>query len=68
MANCLNCDSYVSEQYVKVFAPDELSSVRVCPHCEDKMRDGNEHLHVLFRDVRIAVETVSHTHLIRVYT
>jgi NAD-dependent SIR2 family protein deacetylase len=41
MANCLNCDSYVSEQYVKVFAPDELDSVRVCPHCEDKMRDGN---------------------------
>ncbi|WP_255195562.1 DUF7563 family protein [Halorarius litoreus] len=41
MARCLNCESYVSEQYVKVFAPDGYESVRVCPHCEDKMRDGN---------------------------
>jgi NAD-dependent SIR2 family protein deacetylase len=40
MANCLNCESYVSDQYVKVFAPDGMENVRVCPNCEDKMRDG----------------------------
>jgi len=42
MARCLNCGSYVSEQYVKVFAPDDLDGVRVCPDCEDVVRDGAE--------------------------
>lgn len=42
MPNCLNCESYVTAQYVRVFAPDDLDTVRVCPHCEDKMRDGND--------------------------
>lgn len=41
MARCRNCESYVTEQYVKVFAPDGYDAVRVCPNCEDKMRDGN---------------------------
>jgi hypothetical protein len=39
---CNNCDAFVTEQYVRVFAPDEMETVRVCPHCEDKLRDGND--------------------------
>ena len=42
MPNCANCESFVTEAYVRVFAPDELESVRVCPNCEDKLRDGAE--------------------------
>jgi hypothetical protein len=38
--HCQNCESYVTEAYVRVFAPDSMDSVRVCPHCEDKLRDG----------------------------
>ena len=42
MPRCGNCDSFVTEAYVRVFAPDGLDSVRVCPNCEDKLRDGAE--------------------------
>lgn len=42
MPRCGNCDSFVTEAYVRVFAPDSLDSVRVCPNCEDKLRDGAE--------------------------
>lgn len=39
---CKNCGEVVTQQYVRVFAPDELETVRVCPSCEDKLRDGAE--------------------------
>jgi NAD-dependent SIR2 family protein deacetylase len=42
MPHCENCESFVTEDYVRVFAPDGMSSVRVCPNCEDKLRDGAE--------------------------
>ena len=42
MPHCRNCDAFVTENYVRVFAPQDLSSVRVCPNCEDKLRDGAE--------------------------
>lgn len=42
MPTCDNCDAFVTEAYVRVFAPPEMSTVRVCPHCEDKLRDGSE--------------------------
>ncbi|WP_438271176.1 DUF7563 family protein [Salinirubellus salinus] len=42
MPRCNNCESYVTEAYVRVFAPAEMDTVRVCPHCEDKLRDGAE--------------------------
>lgn len=42
MPTCNNCESFVTEAYVRVFAPDEMATVRVCPHCEDKLRDGAE--------------------------
>lgn len=40
MPECQNCDAHVTEQYVRVFAPDGLDAPRVCPHCEDMTRDG----------------------------
>lgn len=42
MPRCKNCDSFVTDDYVRVFAPDDLDGVRVCPNCEDKLRDGAE--------------------------
>jgi hypothetical protein len=40
MPECLNCGAFVTEKYVRVFAPEGLEDVRVCPSCEDKVRDG----------------------------
>lgn len=47
---CGNCGSLVTEQYVRVFAPSERVTVRVCPSCPDKLRTGGEirSLHVGF--------------------
>lgn len=42
MPQCENCDSFVTDQYVRVFAPNEMETVRVCPSCEDMVRDGAE--------------------------
>lgn len=42
MPNCQNCSSFVTVQYVRVFAPTGRDSVRVCPNCEDIIRDGAE--------------------------
>jgi hypothetical protein len=40
MPHCGNCKEFVTDAYVRVFAPSELSTVRVCPSCEDMVRDG----------------------------
>ena len=42
MPECLNCGAFVTEQYVRVFAPDGMTQPRVCPYCPDKVRDGAE--------------------------
>lgn len=42
MPHCQNCNEFVTRQYVRVFAPDGMSDVRVCPNCEDKLREGAE--------------------------
>ena len=42
MPACENCDGFVTDNYVRVFAPPEMDTVRVCPHCEDELRDGAE--------------------------
>lgn len=42
MPHCRNCDGFVTEQYVRVFAPTGMGNVRVCPACEDKLREGAE--------------------------
>jgi NAD-dependent SIR2 family protein deacetylase len=40
MQECQNCGSDVTDQYARVFAPPGIHGVRVCPGCEDKIRDG----------------------------
>ncbi|GAA0471945.1 hypothetical protein GCM10008985_30930 [Halococcus dombrowskii] len=42
MPECLNCGEFVTEQYVRVFAPTEMGTVRVCPSCPDMIREGSE--------------------------
>ncbi|WP_192498333.1 DUF7563 family protein [Halorussus halophilus] len=40
MPNCQNCGSFVTAQYARVFTPSDLDEPRVCPDCEDIVRDG----------------------------
>jgi len=40
MPECNNCGSFVTEAYARVFTPDGIEQPRVCPNCEDKIRDG----------------------------
>jgi len=42
MPHCQNCSSHVTVQYVRVFSPDGIEDPRVCPHCDDLVRDGAE--------------------------
>jgi hypothetical protein len=42
MPSCQNCGGFVTEQYVRVFAPDGFEEPRVCPNCEDKLREKGE--------------------------
>lgn len=42
MATCLNCDGFVTEAYVRVFAPNDMSDPRVCPNCEDMTRANGD--------------------------
>jgi len=37
---CQNCGSFVTSRYVRVFTPNDVDAPRVCPWCEDKVRDG----------------------------
>lgn len=39
MPECGNCGRHVSEEYERVFLPDDRETVRCCPEC-DVMRDG----------------------------
>ena len=41
MPSCENCESFVTEAYVRVFAPNGRETVRVCPSCEGLIREGN---------------------------
>jgi len=40
MPTCQNCGSFVTDAYTRVFTPDDEETPRVCPNCEDKIRDG----------------------------
>ena len=42
MPECQNCGSFVSRDYVRVFAPEGFKDARVCPNCEDAIREGAE--------------------------
>ena len=39
MASCQNCESFVTDQYARVFTPPDVDDPRVCPHCSDKVRE-----------------------------
>jgi len=40
MPRCQNCNGYVTQNYVRVFALDETTGVGVCPRCETETVDG----------------------------
>lgn len=40
MPKCQNCGGFVTKQYVRVFTPTEVTEPRVCPSCEDLVREG----------------------------
>lgn len=40
MPDCQNCGAFVTETYARVFTPTEVAQPRVCPNCENKLRDG----------------------------
>jgi hypothetical protein len=40
MPECQNCGSFVTPAYARVFTPDGIENPRVCPSCEDMVRDG----------------------------
>jgi hypothetical protein len=42
MPECGNCGEFVTEQYVRVFAPSDMDTVRVCPRCPDMVRERGE--------------------------
>lgn len=42
MPECQNCGCFVTAAYARVFAPDGMDHPRVCPSCEDMVRDGAE--------------------------
>lgn len=41
MPECQNCGAFVTERYVRVFAPTDLDAPRCCPHCEDMTRTSD---------------------------
>ena len=42
MPECQHCGGFVTEQYVRVFAPAGMATVRVCPNCPNMVREGAE--------------------------
>lgn len=41
MPRCQNCESHVTPEYVRVFAPDGADAPRTCPNCRELVRDGS---------------------------
>lgn len=42
MPTCQGCGSTVTARYARVFTPNGVDEPRVCPFCEDRVRDGAE--------------------------
>lgn len=42
MPECSNCGAFVTQNYVRVFAPADRDTVRVCPECPNRVRTGSE--------------------------
>lgn len=40
MPTCQNCGAFVTKAYARVFTPADVEEPRVCPECEDRIRDG----------------------------
>lgn len=40
MPACKNCGAFVTEDYVRVLSPDGMTQPRVCPFCEDMVREN----------------------------
>lgn len=40
MPECQNCGTTVTDRYVRVFTPEGQDNPRVCPDCDDLVRDG----------------------------
>lgn len=40
MPECQNCGSFVTPAYARVFVPPNVEDPRVCPYCDDMVRDG----------------------------
>ncbi len=40
MPECQNCGAFVTEAYARVFTPPGVENPRVCPDCEELIRDG----------------------------
>jgi NAD-dependent SIR2 family protein deacetylase len=40
MPECQNCGAFVTRDYARVFTPNGVENPRVCPRCEDMVRDG----------------------------
>lgn len=40
MPECQNCGSFVTDAYARVFTPTDVEYPRVCPYCDDTLRDG----------------------------
>lgn len=41
MPDCQNCGAHVTEQYAKVFTPNDVDQPRACPFCPDRVRAGD---------------------------
>jgi hypothetical protein len=35
-----NCEEFITDAYVRVFSPPGMNTVRVCPGCENLVREG----------------------------
>ncbi|WP_449271512.1 DUF7563 family protein [Halococcus thailandensis] len=42
MPECENCSGFVTEQYVRVFAPEGMETVRACPNCPNMVRSNGD--------------------------
>jgi len=42
MPTCENCESHVTDNYVRVFTPDKLDNPRACPQCDDLIRQNGQ--------------------------
>jgi hypothetical protein len=40
MAHYGNYEEFVTDAYVRVFAPPGMNTVRVCPNCDNMVREG----------------------------